>query len=83
MTQINPFSKYVIEEAELALKDGTNLREPSKKNWILAKEIFQRPQLEENLHKTSAEMFMTFKFYNNPFIKVQSPAYTESKLVQI
>ena len=83
MASINPFSKYVIEEAEQTLAKGGNLNESSKSNWILEKEIFQRPQVEQNLHKTSAEMYVTYKFYNNPFIKVQSPEYTNSEFVLI
>jgi hypothetical protein len=70
MASINPFSKYVIEEAEKGASDLGTLKEYSKSNWVLEKEIFQRPQVDQNLQKTSAEMYVTYKFYNNPFIKV-------------
>ena len=70
MASINPFSKYVIEEAERGGTDVSTLKEYSQRNWVLEKEIFHRPLVEQNLHKTSAEMYVTYKFYNNPFIKV-------------
>lgn len=45
--------------------------------------IFQKPPGEtvkqENLCKTSSEMFVIYKFTNDPFMKVKSTKYTKDE----
>ena len=53
---------------------------------MLEESIFQKPLGEVNedtLKKTSSEMFVIYKYFSDPLIKVKSQKYTEDKFVQI
>jgi hypothetical protein len=67
MASINPFSKYVIEEC----------KQPGEEElpWKLEPAIFTKPPeeiSEESLKKSSSEMFVIYKFFSDPLIKVKS-----------
>lgn len=51
---------------------------------MLEESIFQKPLGEVNedtLKKTSSEMFVIYKYFSDPLIKVKSQKYTEDKFV--
>lgn len=82
MSSINPFAQFIIQEFHLE-----NKSEKDTKHWQMEESIFQKPAGEtvkqENLLKTSSEMFVIYKFTNDPFMKVKSAKYTEDKFVCI
>ena len=56
------------------------------KNWTLESTIFSKPPEEvkqDNLMKTSSEMFVIYKYFSDPLIKVKSVKYTEDKYEHI
>ena len=66
MGSINPFSQYVIRE----LKDQSNA-----KLWELEESIFKKPSGEvkrESLIRSSSEMFVIYKYTNDPFMQCKS-----------
>jgi hypothetical protein len=68
MTSINPFAQYVIEEC----------KQEAKKEWVLEESLFQKPQQAhdpEKLQKNSSEMFVIYKYVNDPLLKVKSEKY--------
>jgi hypothetical protein len=78
MASINPFASYVIEECK---QDGK-----VEKEWTLEESLFQNKpvsqqqqtpeQREAKLKKDSAEMFVIYKYVNDPLLKVKSEKYT-------
>ena len=75
MGSINPFSQYVIRE----LKDQSNA-----KLWELEESIFKKPSGEvkrESLIRSSSEMFVIYKYTNDPFMQCKSDRYTQGKFV--
>lgn len=81
MASINPFASYVIEEAQQRAKSG-NVSAEQEKLWTLEQSLFKNPAppigqtQEQRLHKNSSEMFVIYKFVNDPLIKVKSEKYT-------
>jgi len=92
-SQINPFAQFVIRDVfEESVRASNKSRQPSggedqaedasqAKNWQLHESLFKRnPQHQvnqENLLKSSAQMFSVYKFYENPGLLVKSKAYTD------
>lgn len=79
MASINPFASYVLEETKV---DGK-----VPKHWTLEESLFQTrtssqqavqtpEQKEAKLHKDSSEMFVIYKYVNDPLLKVKSEKYT-------
>ncbi len=81
MASINPFASYVIDECREKAKSSTSLKEPSEKYWTLEESIFKSKAspvgqtAEQRLKKSSAEMFVIYKYTNAPLIKVKSEKY--------
>lgn len=81
MASINPFSKYVIEECQQQGQETS-----SQKIWTLEESIFNKPAGEvkqENLEKTSSEMFSIYKYFSDPTMKIKSAVYTQDKFCEI
>lgn len=75
---LNPFSQFIIREID----SGENT---SEKVWELDEAIFKGTKGEvkkENLFKTSAEMFVIYKFANDPRMVVKSAKYTGSEFTE-
>lgn len=65
MASINPFAKFMMEEES----------NPDQKLWMLEPSIFSKPadQIhEDNLRKSSSEMFVIYKYFSDPLIQVKS-----------
>lgn len=78
MASINPFSKYVIDECQ---QQGEE-----EKPWKLEPAIFTKPAeqiSEDSLKKTSSEMFVIYKFFSDPLIKVKSKEFTNDEYAEI
>ena len=69
MASINPFASYVIDECKQEQDVG--------KEWTLEESLFQKKgQIEESkLQKNSSEMFIIYKYLNDPLLKVKSEKY--------
>lgn len=85
MGSINPFSQYLIREMRDSASDKTAT---SEKVWHLEESIFRKPQgaaptKKENLIRTSSEMFVIYKFTNDPYMRVKSDKYTNGRFVQV
>ena len=92
-SQINPFAQFVIRDVfEESVRASNKSQQPSggedqaedasqARNWQLHENLFKRnPQHQvnqENLLKSSAQMFSVYKFYENPGLLVKSKAYTD------
>jgi hypothetical protein len=71
MSSLNPFAQYLIREIQAQ-------QETAKKNWELDESIFNKPKGEVNpdfLNKSSAEMFVIYKYTQDPHMKVKSEKY--------
>jgi hypothetical protein len=80
MASINPFASYVLEECKL---DGKVAKE-----WTLEESLFTNKtassssanqtaeEREAKLKKDSSEMFVIYKYVNDPLLKVKSEKYT-------
>ena len=71
MGSINPFTQFIIREMQTEI-EGT-------KQWELEESIFRKSSGEvrrENLFRTSSEMFVIYKYTNDPLMKVKSEKYT-------
>ena len=78
MGSINPFAQYIIREVKA--------QEQAEKHWQLEPSIFRKPDNEvnrQNLIRTSSEMFVIYKFTNDPQMKVKSVRYTQDKFVPV
>jgi len=56
------------------------------KLWELEESIFNKPLGEvrrENLFRSSSEMFVIYKYTNDPLMLVKSDRYTEGKFVPV
>lgn len=69
MASINPFASYVIDECK---QEGD-----VKKEWTLEESLFQKKGAaeESKLQKNSSEMFIIYKYLNDPLLKVKSEKY--------
>jgi hypothetical protein len=75
---LNPFSQYLIRE----VSKGENT---SDKVWELDAAIFKGTRGEvkkENLFKTSSEMFVIYKYTNDPGMLCKSAKYTGGAFVK-
>jgi len=75
---LNPFSQFIIKE----MNEGSS---SSEKVWELDEAIFKKPPGEvrrENLIKTSSEMFVIYKFTNDPHMMVKSSKYTDGLFLE-
>jgi len=68
MASINPFASFAIDECKE--KEGG-------KHWTLEESLFQKkgPSEESKLQKNSSEMFIIYKYLNDPLLKVKSEKY--------
>ena len=60
--------------------------EEAQKLWELEPSIFRKPDGEvnrQNLVRSSSEMFVIYKFTNDPLMKVKSERYTDGKFVPV
>jgi hypothetical protein len=73
---LNPFSQYIIREMNRG-DDST------EKVWELDEAIFKGRKIKkENLFKTSAEMFVIYKYTNDPRMIVKSSKYTDNAFTE-
>jgi len=80
MGSINPFSQYIIREM------GDPVGKSDVKLWELEESIFNKPLGEvkrESLFRSSSEMFVIYKYTNDPLMQVKSDRYTEGKFVPV
>lgn len=80
MGSINPFSQYIIRE----MRDPVG--QSDVKLWELEESIFNKPLGEvkrESLFRSSSEMFVIYKYTNDPLMLVKSDRYTEGKFVPV
>ncbi len=76
MSLINPFAKYVIEDpAQKKSEEKEEEEEEEKKasiDWEMEESIFQNAPEGVNLHKSTTEMFVIYKYCPDPEIRVKS-----------
>lgn len=85
LSQINPFSQYVVQDIlheSQKEEDPENPSEDEKeRHWKLHENLFKKGPEHvvnpDNLIKTSSQMFSVYKYYENPGLQVQSNYYTQ------
>lgn len=79
MGSINPFAKFIIQELHEA-RQGEKL-------WLLEESIFGRKPTDgtrrDNLIRTSSEMFVIYKYTNDPLMRVKSEVYTGDQFIPV